>query len=208
MFTVFKPDSWEVVVQAFTPSTEEGRYLSSRSTCLQSEVQDSHGYTEKPSLGWRGINRFPSRKKTRIQPWHLLIDFVKGFTKVTLKLLFQSPQMPVTHRRKAPGKWAKYTHEQLSLSHSHHINPIAVLSRLRWVILVELSTSYQLSKLHYHKRDRTWDDFSLMAVSTRNVLWKILILKLWMKNWESSHNLSLIPIWKPLQPLGWESGRL
>jgi hypothetical protein len=43
-----------VVVHAFNPSTweaEAGGFLSSRSAwCLQSEFQDSQGYTEKPCL--------------------------------------------------------------------------------------------------------------------------------------------------------------
>ena len=45
--------SWAVVAQAFNPSTwkvEAGGFLSSRPACLQSEFQDSQGYTEKPCL--------------------------------------------------------------------------------------------------------------------------------------------------------------
>jgi hypothetical protein len=40
-----------VVVHAINPSTREaeaGGFLSSRPACLQSEFQDSQGYTEKP----------------------------------------------------------------------------------------------------------------------------------------------------------------
>jgi hypothetical protein len=43
----------DVVVHAFNPSTREaeaGRLLSSRPAGLQSEFQDSQGYTEKPYL--------------------------------------------------------------------------------------------------------------------------------------------------------------
>jgi hypothetical protein len=42
-----------VVVHAFDPSTgevEAGGFLSSRPACLQSEFQDSQGYTEKHCL--------------------------------------------------------------------------------------------------------------------------------------------------------------
>jgi hypothetical protein len=42
-----------VVAHAFNPSTweaEAGRFLSSRPAGLQSEFQDSHGFTEKPCL--------------------------------------------------------------------------------------------------------------------------------------------------------------
>jgi hypothetical protein len=42
-----------VVAHAFNPSTweaEAGGFLSSRPACLQSEFQDSQGYTEKPCL--------------------------------------------------------------------------------------------------------------------------------------------------------------
>jgi hypothetical protein len=42
-----------VVAHAFNPSTREaeaGRFLSSRPSGLQSEFQDSQGYTEKPCL--------------------------------------------------------------------------------------------------------------------------------------------------------------
>jgi hypothetical protein len=42
-----------VVAHAFNPSTweaEAGRFLSSRQPGLQSEFQDSQGYTEKPCL--------------------------------------------------------------------------------------------------------------------------------------------------------------
>ena len=42
-----------VVAHAFTPRTQEaeaGRFLSSRQPGLQSEFQDSQGYTEKPCL--------------------------------------------------------------------------------------------------------------------------------------------------------------
>jgi hypothetical protein len=46
--------SWTVVVHAFNPSiweTEAGRYLGLRPRPgLQSEFQDSQGYTEKPCL--------------------------------------------------------------------------------------------------------------------------------------------------------------
>jgi hypothetical protein len=45
--------SWAVVVHAFDPSTweaEADRFLSSRQPGLQSEFQDSQGYTEKPCL--------------------------------------------------------------------------------------------------------------------------------------------------------------
>jgi hypothetical protein len=41
------------VAHAFNPNTweaEVGRFLSSRPSCLQSEFQDSQGYTEKPCL--------------------------------------------------------------------------------------------------------------------------------------------------------------
>jgi hypothetical protein len=43
-----------VVAHTFNPSTQEaeaGRFLSSKPACLQSEFQDSQGYTEKPCLG-------------------------------------------------------------------------------------------------------------------------------------------------------------
>ena len=42
-----------VVVHTFNPSTREaevGGFLSSRPACIQSEFQDSQGYTEKPCL--------------------------------------------------------------------------------------------------------------------------------------------------------------
>jgi hypothetical protein len=42
-----------VVALSFNPSTREakaGAFLSSRPACIQSEFQDSHGYTEKPCL--------------------------------------------------------------------------------------------------------------------------------------------------------------
>jgi hypothetical protein len=42
--------SWAVVVHTFNPSNweaEAGRFLSSRQPGLQSEFQDSQGYTEK-----------------------------------------------------------------------------------------------------------------------------------------------------------------
>jgi hypothetical protein len=42
-----------MVVHAFNPSTQEaeaGGFLSSRPAGLQSEFQDSQGYTEKPCL--------------------------------------------------------------------------------------------------------------------------------------------------------------
>jgi hypothetical protein len=42
-----------VVVHAFNPNTQEaeaGGFLSSRQPGLQSEFQDSQGYTEKPCL--------------------------------------------------------------------------------------------------------------------------------------------------------------
>jgi hypothetical protein len=42
-----------MVVHAFNPSTREaeaGRFLSSSQPGLQSELQDSQGYTEKPCL--------------------------------------------------------------------------------------------------------------------------------------------------------------
>jgi hypothetical protein len=42
-----------IMVHAFDPSTWEakaGTFLSSRPACLQSEFQDSQGYTEKPCL--------------------------------------------------------------------------------------------------------------------------------------------------------------
>jgi hypothetical protein len=51
--TTTKKASQALVVYAFNPSTweaEAGVYLSSRSACLQSEFQDSQGYTEKSCL--------------------------------------------------------------------------------------------------------------------------------------------------------------
>ena len=45
--------SQAVVVHTFNPSTREaevGGFLSSRPACIQSEFQDSQGYTEKPCL--------------------------------------------------------------------------------------------------------------------------------------------------------------
>jgi hypothetical protein len=50
-----------VVAHAFNPSTweaEAGGFLSLRPACLQSEFQDSQGYTEKPCL----------EKKTKTKP--------------------------------------------------------------------------------------------------------------------------------------------
>jgi hypothetical protein len=51
-----------VVVHTFNPSTQEaeaGRFLSSRPAGLQSEFQDSQGYTEKPCL------KKPKNEKTK-----------------------------------------------------------------------------------------------------------------------------------------------
>ena len=51
-----------MVAHAFNPSTQEaeaGRFLSSRPAGLQSEFQDSQGYTEKPCL------KKPKNEKTK-----------------------------------------------------------------------------------------------------------------------------------------------
>jgi hypothetical protein len=51
-----------VVAHAFNPSaweTEAGGFLSSRQPGLQSELQDSQGYTEKPCL------KKPKKKKKK-----------------------------------------------------------------------------------------------------------------------------------------------
>jgi hypothetical protein len=55
-----------VVVHAFNPSTQEaeaGGFLSSRLAGLQSEFQDSQGYTEKPCL-----EKNKKQKQTNKQP--------------------------------------------------------------------------------------------------------------------------------------------
>jgi hypothetical protein len=60
-----------VVTQAFNPSTweaEAGRFLSSRSTGLQSEFQDSQSYTGKPCLGNKQTNK-QTVKQTEIGSW-------------------------------------------------------------------------------------------------------------------------------------------
>jgi hypothetical protein len=56
-----------VVVHAFNPSTweaEAGGSLSSRQPGLQSEFQDSQGYTEKPCLKKQTKNKKQKQKQT------------------------------------------------------------------------------------------------------------------------------------------------
>jgi hypothetical protein len=51
-----------VVAHPFNPSTweaEAGGFLSSRPACLQSEFQDSQGYTEKPCLLKKNFDQYP-----------------------------------------------------------------------------------------------------------------------------------------------------
>jgi hypothetical protein len=59
-----------VVAQAFNPSTQEaqaGGFLSSRQPGLQSEFQDSQGYTEKPCLEKPKKNKKTKKKKNKKQ---------------------------------------------------------------------------------------------------------------------------------------------
>jgi hypothetical protein len=58
-----------VVAQVFNPSIQEaeaGGFLSSRPAWLQSEFQDSQGYTEKPCLQKQKQNN-NNKKKTRVE---------------------------------------------------------------------------------------------------------------------------------------------
>jgi hypothetical protein len=57
-----------MVTHAFNPSTweaEAGRFLSSSQPGLQSEFQDSQGYTEKPCLKKPNQRKKRERKKTK-----------------------------------------------------------------------------------------------------------------------------------------------
>jgi hypothetical protein len=57
-----------VVVHAFNPSTweaEAGRFLSRGYPGLQSEFQDSQGYTEKPCLEKTNNNKTKQTKKIK-----------------------------------------------------------------------------------------------------------------------------------------------
>jgi hypothetical protein len=57
-----------VVVHAFNPSTREaeaGGFLSSRPAGLQSEFQDSQGYTEKPCLKKKQKTKNKTKKKKK-----------------------------------------------------------------------------------------------------------------------------------------------
>ena len=61
------------MTHAFNPSTweaEAGGFLSSRHAGLQSEFQDSQGYTEKPCLeNWTKLNQ---NKKKIVKSIHIL----------------------------------------------------------------------------------------------------------------------------------------
>jgi hypothetical protein len=57
-----------MVTHAFNPSTweaEAGGFLSSRQPGLQSEFQDSQGYTEKPCLGKKKKKGRKERRKEK-----------------------------------------------------------------------------------------------------------------------------------------------
>jgi hypothetical protein len=57
-----------VVAHAFNPSTREaeaGRFLSLSQPGLQSEFQDSQGYTEKPCLEKQNKNKQTNKQKSR-----------------------------------------------------------------------------------------------------------------------------------------------
>jgi hypothetical protein len=74
LFLVIKKTfkSQGVVAYAFNPSTQEteaGRFLSSRKPGLQSEFQDSQGYTEKPYL------EKPKPNQTKHPLKHVFLEF-------------------------------------------------------------------------------------------------------------------------------------
>jgi hypothetical protein len=62
---------WAVVVHTFNPSTweaEAGGFLSSSQPGLQSEFQDSQGYTEKPRLKKQKQKQTNKQKVFNIRP--------------------------------------------------------------------------------------------------------------------------------------------